>query len=161
MPLSQHCLSHHLRSCDPFIIPHFFSFVKGFSKSFSNFFEVLFVPCHLKEMLVVSSFRPTLLLYHNVSLLSRGFSKVFKKLFRFAFRSPHRSESPSPMRSLKALPNSQTLGIFYCDFCRFFGSLSIIPHPSPFVNTFFESFLIFLRFLANFQHSMQPHETDF
>ena len=94
-------------------------------------------------MLVVSSFRPTLLLYHNVFLLSRGFLKVFKKLFRFAFRSPHRSESPSPMRSPKALLNPQTLGIFYCDFCRFFGSSSIIPHPSPFVNTFFESFLIF------------------
>ena len=123
---------------------------QGVFEKFFNFFEVLFVPCHLKEMLAVSSFRPTLLLYHNVFLLSRGFSKVFKKLFRFAFRSPHRSESPSPMRSLKALPNSQTLGIFYCDFCRFFGSSSIIPHPSPFVNTFFESFFGFFEVFGEF-----------
>ena len=140
MPLSQHCLSRYLRSCDSLIIPHSFAFVKGFLKSFSNFFEVLFVPRHSKGMSVVSSFRPTLLLYHNSFLLSRGFSKVFKKLFRFAFRSSHRSESPSPMRSPKALPNSQNLGIFHCDSCRFFGSSSIIPHPSPFVNTFLQSF---------------------
>ena len=137
MPLSQHCLSHRLRSCDSLIIPHFFSFVKGFLKSFSIFFEVLFVPCHLKEMLVVSSFRPTLLLYHNVFLLSRGFPKVFKKLFRFAFRSPHRSESPSPMRSPKALHNSQTLGIFYCDFCRFFRQLEYYTTSIPFCQYLF------------------------
>ena len=151
MPLSQHCLSHRLRSCDSLIIPHFFSFVKRFSKSFSNFFEVLFVPRHSKGMSVVSSFRPTLLLYHNVFLLSRGFSKVFKKLFRFAFHSPHRSESPSPMRSLKAplfLPVN--LRLFHCVCHRFFGSSSIIPHPPPFVNTFLQSFLSFFEVFCVF-----------
>ena len=129
---------------------------QGVFEKFFEFFEVLFVPRHSKGMSVVSSFRPTLLLYHNVFLLSRGFLKVFKKLFRFAFRSPHRSESPSPMRSPKAPPNSQTLGIFYCDFCRFFGSSSIIPHPSPFVNTFFESFFGFFEVFGSFSSKKHP-----
>ena len=126
-------------------------------EKFFKFFEVLFVPRHSKGMSVVSSFRPTLLLYHNVFLLSRGFLKVLKKLFRFVFRSLHRSESPSPMHLLKAplfLPVN--LRLLHCICHRFFGSSSIIPHPPTFVNTFLQSFLSFFEVFCDFFEQKAP-----
>ena len=77
MPLSQHCLSHPLAQLRLAYYTTFLFVCQGVFEKFFNFFEVLFVPRHSKGMSVVSSFRPTLLLYHNVFLLSRGFSKVF------------------------------------------------------------------------------------
>ena len=59
---------------DPFIISHPFLFVKGFLKSFSKFFTVLFEP----SLDLSGSAR---LLYHNSFRLSRGFEKFFKNFF--------------------------------------------------------------------------------
>ena len=85
MPLSQHCLSRHLRSCDSLIIPHSFAFVKGFLKSFSNFFEALFVPCHSEGMSSSALFGRPCYYTTTLSFCQGVFQKFLKNFFALPF----------------------------------------------------------------------------
>ena len=135
-----------------------FRLSRGFWKVFQIFLKFFSFLVIRKECRLSALFgRPCY--YTTMFSFCQGvFQKFLKNFFASLFRSPHRSESPSPMRSLKALPNSQTLGIFHCDFCRFFGSSSIIPHPSPFVNTFLQSFLSFFEIFCVFSSKKHPSD---
>ena len=85
MPLSQHCLSRYLRSCDSLIIPHSFAFVKGFLKSFSNFFEVLFIPCHSEGMSLSALFGRPCYYTTTLSFCQGVFQKFLKNFFASLF----------------------------------------------------------------------------
>ena len=126
-------------------------------EKFFKFFWSSFRPSSLKRNVGCQLFSADLVIIPQCFPFVKGFLKVFKKLFRFAFHSPHRSESPSPMRSLKAplfLPVN--LRLFHCVCHRFFGSSSIIPHPPPFVNTFLQSFFGFFEVFCGFFEQKAP-----
>ena len=74
---------------DPFIISHPFRFVKGFLKSFFNFFAVL------SNRAVDSSRRSARLLYHIFLILSRGFLKVFSTFFVILRRRSSSQKCPT------------------------------------------------------------------
>ena len=156
MPLSQHCLSRYLRSCDSLIIPHSFAFVKGFLKSFSNFFEVLFVPCHSEGMSLSALFGRPCYYTTTLSFCQGVFQKFLKNFFRFAFRSSHRSESPSPMRLPKAL-------LFLPVNSRFFRCVAPVFWQLEYYTTFtllcqylFEKFFEFFGFFCSFSLKKHP-----
>ena len=66
------------RFSDLYIISYLEAFVKRFCKSFFNFFQALGFRSR-------SLFLPTLILYHILSRLSRGFRKVFWSFFKLRF----------------------------------------------------------------------------
>ena len=76
------------------------------------------------------------LLYHFSFTLSRGFSKLFQKFFQDFFKTVSKffSEKPCLLLQFKSRYLAAALR----------GNSFILPHLPPFVNTFFEVFLIYV-----------------